>query len=960
MKFFYLFLLFISLGTITYAIDPKLNPQASFGFVKNDGQIMLNNQQFANEILYRFAGNNLQVNLRKNGFSYELTKIDLAESELKVPTISTVRGHRVDLDFIGTNQNIPIVETNEIALPLFVSDKMNVNSTKRLHHFSRILYKNIYPFIDIEFLVTDNNFKYNFILHPGADVSLIQFKILGADKIQLNKKGNLDIYTSCGVIEERIPSSWCETKGKIAKQKFVANFVSFGDNKFGILSKEKFSNLTRVIDPVPYCSYVGGENHEYADALVVDDTGNIYFMGRTASATGISTPGSYQIASANTSTYDAFLTKFDKNGTILWATYYGGTNNEKPLDIKIDKQGNIVACGLTFSTNGIASIGASQTTSGGGQDGFICKFNPGGGLIWSTYFGFSSDDEIRSIAIDNSGDYYFSGTSKSTNTFSYPSIHQANNAGDNDAIMLKMTNAGIIKWASFFGGTAGDFGVGIAVDQYKNIYLAGSTYSSSGVATTGAYQTTQAGSLDMYLVKFDSSGTRLFGTYIGGLLYEALADLCLDKNESIIFVGQTGSTSGLVTSGAFQTNFAGGPTDVALGKFSSNGNVDFITYMGGPDIDFAEDLCLDNSNKIYILGYTASKSGIFSLNGYDTSFGGGDWDAFFTCFSNNGNREWSSYFGGESNDYGSTIDFSNNNDLIIGGYTNSATNIASIGAAKTTREGLTDNFILIYNLGAPISGPCTNPIKAGFTINKLIQCERDNQFVFTDTTTTSANATRIWDFGNGTFGSAQTETVRYLPVVDNKFTVRLTVTDGNCIDSAKRDVFLIRSPGTKTITGNILPRPGITETYTVPSSNGSSYKWVFESGQAVGTTFTNTIKIKWLTEDSVDLKVVETNGGGCTGDTNYLQVVIYDPTGMQELLEMGRIAVYPNPSNNYIYIEDITQSSMPFTLTDIYGKKVLEGIQNNGEAIDVSQLPAGIYLLQMGNYQGFVKLAIMH
>jgi len=184
--------------------------------------------------------------------------------------------------------------------------------------------------------------------------------------------------------------------------------------------------------------------------------------------------------------------------------------------------------------------------------------------------------------------------------------------------------------------------------------------------------------------------------------------------------------------------------------------------------------------------------------------------------------------------------------------------------------------------------------------------------------------------------------------------------DGGCADTAYRNVFLIGKPALKTITGNILPRPGITETYTVPGTNGSTYKWVYENGQAVGTTFTNTIKIKWTAEDTVDLKVVETNGGACVGDTNYLQVIVHDPTGMQELLEMGRIVVYPNPSNNSIYIEDITQSNMPFTLTDIYGKIVLAGIQNNGEAIDISQLPVGIYLLQMGNYQGFVKLAIMH
>ncbi len=942
-----------------FAFAPfKAPTNTPLGFVKNEGQMQLNNHQSADEILYRYAGNNLQVNLRKAGFSYELTQLETSPIALDAAANAQVRGHRIDVNFIHANENVTVIESNESLLPLFAIDKNNANKRKQLHHFKRLLYKNIYPSIDIEFLLGDKGFKYNFILHPGANINAIQFNVVGADKIQLTEKGNLHIFTSCGLIEENIPLSWSE-QGK-NKQTFLARFVALGRNHFGITSKEKTSTLKRVIDPAPYSSYVGGPNIEFADALVSDDTGNFYFIGRTLSTTGIATPGAYQTKLAGTSSYDAFITKFDKTGTIIWATYFGGPGDEKPYEAKIDKQGNIVICGFTSSTTGIATSGAFQEVLGGGQDAFICKFNPGGGLIWSTYYGFASDDNLISLAVDVDGDYYFTGVTKSTNTYAYPNTHQTTNAGSQDAYIVKMSSAGIVYWATFYGGLLDDTGGGILVDQNKNIYLAGSAYSLAGIATSGTYQVNQGGNSDMFVVKFDSMGTRIFGTYIGGASYDNTVDFCFDKNNNLILVAQTGSLAGVATSGAYQTTYGGGSYDAVLGKLNTNGVVDFITYIGGTGVDLISGVCVDNNNKIYLVGHTNSGAGIVSLDGYDTSYGGGATDVYYSCYSNLGIREWASYFGGESGDYGAGIFVSKDNDLVIGGLTYSTTNIASTGAAKTTREGTTDNFILIYNLGAPVSGPCTNPIKAGFTINKLIQCERDNQFVYIDTTRASNTASRVWNFGNNTFGSAQTETVHYLPVVDNKFTVRLTVTDGNCIDSAKKDVFLIRSPGAKTSTGNILPRPGITETYTVPSSNGSTYKWVYESGQAVGTTFTNTIKIKWLTEDSVDLKVVETNGGGCTGDTNYLQVVIYDPTGMQELLDMGRIAVYPNPSNNSIYIEDITQSNMPFTLTDIYGKIVLAGIQNNGEAIDISQLPMGVYLLQMGNYQGFVKLAIMH
>jgi hypothetical protein len=290
---------------------------------------------------------------------------------------------------------------------------------------------------------------------------------------------------------------------------------------------------------------------------------------------------------------------------------------------------------------------------------------------------------------------------------------------------------------------------------------------------------------------------------------------------------------------------------------------------------------------------------------------------------------------------------------MICGATSSTTNFATAGVYQSTLGGIQDAFFFKYYLP---KDTCANPFKTGFTLNKLIQCERDNQFVFTDTTKSSTNATRIWDFGNGTFGSALTETVHYLPVVNNKFTVRLTVTDGNCIDSAKRDVFLIRSPDNKTIIGNILPRPGITETYNVPSTNGSTYKWVFESGVAVGTTFTNTIKIKWTMEDTVDLKVVETNGGGCVGDTNYLQVVVHDPTGIDEGQINFDVSIFPNPSEGLIYINYAGKENLFVEVLDATGRLLLEKKVYAQEPINLSGFSKGCYYFRIYNTNGYATL----
>ena len=125
------------------------------------------------------------------------------------------------------------------------------------------------------------------------------------------------------------------------------------------------------------------------------------------------------------------------------------------------------------------------------------------------------------------------------------------------------------QWGTYYGGTGQDYGLSCATDTSGNIYLAGITRSTSGIATTGAHQTNHGGYRDAFLVKFNSSGVRQWGTYYGGTGNDFGWSCATDTSGNIYLSGQTPSTSGIATTGAYQTTFGGATEDAFLVKFDA-------------------------------------------------------------------------------------------------------------------------------------------------------------------------------------------------------------------------------------------------------------------------------------------------------------------------------------------------------------------------------------------------------
>lgn len=396
--------------------------------------------------------------------------------------------------------------------------------------------------------------------------------------------------------------------------------------------------------------------------------------------------------------------------TRIWGTYYGGSGAEEGYSCASDAAGNVYLTGLAESNTGtiIATSGAHQALYDFGYDGFLVKFNTNGVRQWGTYYGGSERDIGLSCACDALGNVYFAGATGSNMgvIIATAGAHQPSYGGGGDAFLVKFSTSGVRLWGTYYGGGAGEIGNSCTTDATGNVYLAGSTKSNAGtgIATIGAHQTVNAGGVwDAFLVKFNPSGVRQWGTYYGGSGSDEGFECAIDTSGNVYLAGSTTSNTGTViaTIGAHQTVYGGGTGDSFLVKFKENGQREWGTYYGGGVYEAANSCALDAAGNVYLAGLTSSNSGtVIATAGAHQSLFGGGYDAFLVKFNTSGVRLWGTYYGGSGSDqiFSCTTDAIGN--VNVAGWTNSFTGtvLATAGAIQTTHSGGGyDAFLAVFN-----------------------------------------------------------------------------------------------------------------------------------------------------------------------------------------------------------------------------------------------------------------------
>lgn len=247
-------------------------------------------------------------------------------------------------------------------------------------------------------------------------------------------------------------------------------------------------------------TFLGGLKKDYARALTLDTSGNVYVAGYTKSL-DLPTLSAYQ--STNAGGDDGFVASFAPSlATLRYSTYLGGTLTDTARGIATDPAGNAYVTGHTNSTN-FPTLSAAQPTIAGTFDGFVAKLSSTGStLLYSTFLGGAADDNLRNVLVDAGGNATVVGHSNSTN---YPmrAPEQATNKGTYDAVITTLAASGSsILYSTYFGGTADD-NARDAVLEGDQLIVVGRTNSTDFTTTAGASQRSSKGLDDAFVARID-------------------------------------------------------------------------------------------------------------------------------------------------------------------------------------------------------------------------------------------------------------------------------------------------------------------------------------------------------------------------------------------------------------------------------------------------------------------------
>ena len=344
---------------------------------------------------------------------------------------------------------------------------------------------------------------------------------------------------------------------------------------------------------------------------------------------------------------------------MLWNKTWGRSDYDYSSGIAIDSTGN------TFITGKTESYGA------GHSDVFILKYNSSGNLLWGKIWGGSDDEWAPKIATDASGNVFISGS-----TESYGAAHS-------DVFIVKYDSGGNLLWSKVWGGSERDLGFEIAVDSLGNAFIMGWTLSYG------------AGSEDVFLLKYNSSGNLLWNKTWGGSGYEYAHKIALDASGNIFITGVTSS-------------YGAGHSSVFVLKYDSSGNLLWDKTWGGSGGETGREIAVDALGNSYITGETSS-------------YGAGYSDAFLLKYDSSGNLLWDKTWGGSANDYGRGIALDSSGNIFITGIYNGGSH-SDVFLLKYNSSG----NLLLYKTWEGLGYASGNGIAIDLTGNSYITGETSN------------------------------------------------------------------------------------------------------------------------------------------------------------------------------------------------------------------------------------------
>jgi uncharacterized delta-60 repeat protein len=355
---------------------------------------------------------------------------------------------------------------------------------------------------------------------------------------------------------------------------------------------------------IEWTRLLGGSNNDSAGGLTIGADGAIYIAGFTSSTNF----AGQTISNGD----DAFITRYNPDGTRAWTQLMGGAyTNHLPVYMITGADGAIYLAGTTANS--------------GAGDAVLTRFNPDGTKAWTQLLGGSGWDEAKCLTVGADGAIYMAGYTKSN-------LDGQTNIGSADVFLTRYNPDGTKSWTKLLGGTGGECAYSLATGADGAIYMAGTTDSNL------AGQTNSGGN-DAFITRYNPDGTQVWTKLLGGPSDEWNRSLTIGADGAIYMAGSTrGNLNGQINSGS---------EDAFITRYSPNGTLVWTKLLGGTGGDEANSLMTGHDGSVYMAGPTTS-----NLDGFTN---GGKYDVFVTRYNPDGTKSWTKLMGGAGDDHPSKL-----------------------------------------------------------------------------------------------------------------------------------------------------------------------------------------------------------------------------------------------------------------------------------------------------------------
>ncbi len=512
------------------------------------------------------------------------------------------------------------------------------DSQTGLRTYERVVYREVWPGIDVVYALENGRLKYDVIVHPGADPAQARFRYEGAERVERTDAGGLRVVTPAGEIEEGPPVVFqpaCDGGARVPVEATLDLIETPAGCEIAFTLGDYDRTRPLVIDPpvLVYCGYLFGLAN--IEDIAVGPDGALYLTGYTnLDETKIPvtvgpdlTFNSFRPPPNLAPNPDAFVARIGPDGTgVVYLGYIGGLGSDVGHGVAVDAAGAAYVVGATDSleSNFPVAVGPDLTQNDIGAplqtgDGFIAKVRPDGtGLVYCGYLGGALGDRLIDVAVDVAGVAFVVGNTESDDgTFPVkvgPFLRDPSPGGYVDGFVARVASDGKrLDYCSYLGGSKRDWTVGVTVGGDGAAYVVGGTLSTENdgfpvaVGPDLTYNSPNFPDSFIAKVKPDASGLDYCG-YIGGRFGATVSAVAVDRLGRAYLCGGTLSDEHTfpVRVGPDLTHSNDG--EGFVGRLRADGSGwEYLGYLGGVGPDNAVGIAVDAIGRATVAGGTASQ-----------------------------------------------------------------------------------------------------------------------------------------------------------------------------------------------------------------------------------------------------------------------------------------------------------------------------------------------------------------